>query len=503
MKRPIDYFSGDQLRKDLKGKTVRGGVVTGVAQCLRIFVGFATIPILARLLQPEDFGLVAMVGFFTNFAAMFVDSGLSKATIQREEITRSQVNTLFWTTVGLAGLLALIVAALSPVIAWIFSEPRLIAITLAMTISYLLSGFTVQPQALLLRGMQFQRLAFADVASQVLGQGAAIAWAWHYYKTPSDYWALVLAPIVTALARLIIVWTACGWTPSRPHYDASVWPMLRYGMNLSGGRFTNYFARNGDTAIIGWYWGEGVLGFYERAYKLLLYPLNLINGPLTSIAVPALSRLKNNPTGYRNFFRRGVQLSNFVFIPLVFSLFILAEPVVLTLLSPDWKESIPIFLALCPAALAQTTAPSSTWVYQSWGHTGLFFKFVLVNTFFTLLGFVIAVPFGTFWVAVSYSIVTCTLRIPYIYLCFRPTPLSVWDQFGPMIAPVLTSLVACAGVLLARPWWGAYQLPTVQLIAASILFASIYLGSYFLSTSGRSYLRDISSVLLSRKSIAS
>ncbi|QDS99986.1 lipopolysaccharide biosynthesis protein [Adhaeretor mobilis] len=499
MKPKIDYFSSESLRHDLKGKTIRGGLATGIAQALRIVIGLGTIPALARLLQPEDFGLVAMVGFFTNFGAMFVDAGLSKATVQREDITKSQVNTLFWITTSLAISLALGVAAMSPLIGRFYGEPRLVPITLALTISYLLNGLTVQSQALLRRGMQFKSLAFADVFSQLIGQSAGIAWAWRYYQQPNDYWALVLIPLVIGSARLVIIWIACGWLPSKPGYDKTVWPMLWYGLNLSGGNFTNYFARNGDTAIIGWYWGDTPLGFYERAYKLLLYPLNLINGPLTSIAVPALSRLKTNPAGYRRFFRRGVQLSTSIFIPLVIASFVLAEPLVLTLLGSGWEESIPIFLALCPAALATATAPSSTWVYQSWGHTGLFFKFVLVNTFFTLLGFVIAVPFGTFWVAVSYSVVTCVLRVPYVFLCVRPTPLKPSDQFGPMVIPTVASIVAALAVYLAQTWWSDFELSFVQLIAGSSVFGATYMGSFGITPAGREYLREMISTFRPKK----
>lgn len=154
MSRTDHYFSSQQLRAGLKGKTVRGGLYTAVSQVLVVLINLAAIPILARLLSPSDFGLVAMVSVFTGLAAMFVDAGLTMATVQREELTHQQVTNLFWLATALGLLIALFVAAASPLLAWFYDEPRLIAITIAMSAATFFSGLTIQHQTLLRRAMQ-------------------------------------------------------------------------------------------------------------------------------------------------------------------------------------------------------------------------------------------------------------------------------------------------------------------------------------------------------------
>ena len=279
MARHISYFSDESLHKDLKGKTARGGIYTAAAQAIGIGTQSASIPILALLLRPEDFGLVAMVTALTAFAGIFVDVGLSMATIQRPKITHPQVSNLFWIATCLSCAVATVVAILSPAIAWFYHEPRLILITLVLCTSFVFAGLTVQQQALLQRAMRFRALAIVQTTSGVAGYAAAIAWAWVY----RDYWAMVLFTVVVALVRMAGTWIACGWLPALPRRGTGVWDMLNFGGYLTGFNLTNYFSRNSDNMLIGWYWGATPLGFYERAYKLLMFPLQQINGPLTGV----------------------------------------------------------------------------------------------------------------------------------------------------------------------------------------------------------------------------
>ncbi len=209
----IDYFSSESLRRDLKGKTVRGGIVTAVAQGARIVISMATIPVLSRLLDPADFGLVAMVTVFTGLGGMFVDSGLSMATVQRNEITRQQVTNLFWLSTVFGLLVAVVVILLAPVVSWIYDEPKLTAIMRALSVSFVFSGLTLQGQALMRRGMQFTGLAASSMIALVSGQAVAIGWAWYYHGQPQDYWALILLPVVTAAVNMLCVWLQCQWLP--------------------------------------------------------------------------------------------------------------------------------------------------------------------------------------------------------------------------------------------------------------------------------------------------
>jgi len=438
-----DYFFSEAITSDLKGRTIRGGVFTGTAQIYKLLVGFAAIPILGRLLAPQDFGLVAMVTVVTGFAGMFVDAGLSMATVQRDAITRQQVSNLFWIASALGLILASIVAALAPAIAWVYQEPRLVGITLALSLSFVFSGLTIQHTALLRRAMEFRQLAIIQSVMLTLSLGVAIAWAWHY----GDYWALVVRPVVASFGTMALTWLLVGWVPSRYRHGSGIRQMLGFGANLTGANFVNYFARNGDTLLIGWYWGATSLGYYERAYALLLLPLRQFLGPMTAVAIPALSRLRAQPERYRAYFRMGVMLSSSLLVPVVVFTAVLAHEVVVTLLGPQWVAAVPIFLALAPAALASTTAPASHWVFVSWGHADRFLRGVVVNSLILIGVFSATVAYGPVAMAIGFSTTVIVIRIPYVLYCFAPTPLRLRDQFTPMWRPSIASLIAAAAVL--------------------------------------------------------
>src|SRR5579872_569550 len=164
----LDALSTEHLYKDLKGRSVRGGVLTLVSQGAQFVVQTISTVVLARLLTPADYGLVAMVTTITGLAQAFADLGLSEATIQREDISHDQVSNLFWINVGIGLALMVITVGLAPALAWFYREPRLKNIALVVSLTFLIGGLRVQHTALLKRRMQFVSLAARDVASSVV-----------------------------------------------------------------------------------------------------------------------------------------------------------------------------------------------------------------------------------------------------------------------------------------------------------------------------------------------
>src|SRR5437667_9567900 len=159
------HLSTDHLLTDLKGRTISGAFITIAAQGAQFLLNLAFIMVLARLLTPKDFGLYAMVTTVTGFLWMFQDAGLSTATVQRQQITHAQVSNLYWVNIGVGGVTTLLVAALSPVVAWFFREPRLVGITLVLSGTFLFASSTVQHIELLNRRMGFGVIAIVYIGS--------------------------------------------------------------------------------------------------------------------------------------------------------------------------------------------------------------------------------------------------------------------------------------------------------------------------------------------------
>ena len=425
MTRNFDYFSDGSLHADLKGKTVRGGMYTAVAQCIQIGTQFAAIPILGRLLRPEDFGLVAMVTALTAFAGIFVDVGLSTATIQRPKITVGQVSNLFWIATALSCVVAATVALLSPAIAWFYHEPRLVAITLVLCVSFVLSGVTMQQQALLRRAMRFRALAIIQSVTVVASYAAAIVWAWMY----RNYWAMVLLPVVGALVRMVGTWIACGWLPVLPRRGTGVWDMLTFGGYLTGFNLTNYFSRNADNMLIGWYWGATPLGFYDRAYKLLTFPLLQINAPLMGVAVPALSRTLDDPARYRRGYLTMMESLLLITIPLMAVVYVTRDLCVEVLLGPQFRDSVPIFAWLGVAACFQPFMSTLGWLLISQGRTREMFQWSIFASAVSVISFLAGLPWGPVGVAACYVVASGLIHLPtLVYWTTRSGPVrpEIW-----------------------------------------------------------------------------
>lgn len=193
------HFHTDHLKADIKGRSVRGGAVTMVAQICKFILQMGSTIVLARLLTPQDYGLVGMVTAVTGFIAALKDMGLSMATVQKAEINHSQVSTLFWVNVALSLFLAVVTAALAPFIAEFYDEPRLSLITLVLASGYIFGGLSVQHQALLNRQMRFTSLAIIDITSMLLGIATAIVLGW--YQT--GVWALVFMQLATGVVYTV------------------------------------------------------------------------------------------------------------------------------------------------------------------------------------------------------------------------------------------------------------------------------------------------------------
>ena len=356
-------FRTDSLKANLGARTARGGAVTIASQGFKFVASIAATVVLARLLRPADYGLVGMVAVVTGFVTMFKDLGLSAATVQREEITHAQVSTLFWVNVALSVGVAALTAAIAPAVAWFYGEPRLTAITLAYCVGFLFGGLTVQHEALLRRQMRFGVLALAEVAALLASIVVTVLLAWY----GAGYWSLVGGHLALSLVYMIGAWAACGWMPGAPERGSDVRSMLAFGGNLTGFSIVNYFARNLDNLLIGRFWGSQQLGLYAKAYQLLLLPIDQINSPFTTVAVPALSRLNDAPERYRRAYLRILEKVAMLTMPGIAFMVAVSDWVVLIVLGPQWTEAGRIFAVLGVAALVQPITNTTGWLFITQG----------------------------------------------------------------------------------------------------------------------------------------
>ncbi len=496
---PSRHFSTDHLKTDLKGRSVRAGAVTVAAQVSRFVINLGSTAVLARILTPDDFGLIAMLFAVTAFVEMFRDMGLSSATIQRKDIDQSQVSALFWTNVAFSGLVSSLIILAAPWIAAYYGREELTNVGRVIGLTFFLGGLNAQHTALLARQMRFAPQAIVTVCAMFVGAIASIIAA---YKG-MGYWSLVIGQVALAGASTIGIWSVSGWMPGRPRWDPSVGPMLKYGFNLAGFGFINTFARSFDSVLIGSNLGATQAGLYSKAYQFVLLPIQQINTPLSRVAMPALSRLQSDPAQYRRFFINAVGVTTFIGMPIVALLFVAANEAILLQFGPQWTESVPLFRLLAPAAFFGTFNVATGWVYASLGHTHRQLKWGVVTSICSVTGFLLAIKlgYGAKGVAAAFSIVYCgvTMGIPGFWFCFRGTSLRLADAWEAIWRPAITSIAAAGGTWAFAHYVDLPPNPGLSLLLQGIVYGVMYIAAWLALPNGRERLVGVLSLVKSLK----
>lgn len=435
-KKQDHFFDTKHLNTDLKNRSLRGGTVTLASQALSFVIQIGSTMILARLLTPQDYGMISMVAAITGFASVFSNLGLSTATIQRADINHGQVSTLFWINVGVGALISLIVAAISPAVAWFFKTPQLLWVTVVLSLNFLITGLAIQHQALLNRQMQFFAIAKVRILSMLAGIAVAVFMAMHGFR----YWALVFNTLTISATSVAGFWLVARWRPSLPRRRSGVRPMLRFGSDVAVFNIINYFSRNLDNILIGRYFGSSILGLYGKAYQLLMLPITNLREPLNKVAMPSLSRLQDEPIQYRKYYMKFISVLAFVSMPLVVFMFVCSDNIINLVLGPQWMGASEFFRILALAALIQPVASTRGVVLLSTGQSRKYLFWGAANAIVTIISFILGLQWGAKGVATAYAIANYLILYPSLIYVFKGSPVRTRDFFSAIYKPLTASL---------------------------------------------------------------
>jgi O-antigen/teichoic acid export membrane protein len=436
----------EHLVADLSRGTARGGAIAVSAQVIRMALQLVTMMILARVLAPADFGLVAMAAAVTGFVGMFTDFGLSMATVQREKLDQDTVSALFLMNLAMGMLMTVAVIALAPAAAWFFGDPRVRWVVTALALPIPLLAASRQHASLLQRGMRWLAIELTAIAAQLVAAMVAILIAW---RTDLGYWALVVQAWVGAALTLTLLWSVCPWRPSKVRDWSRARPALRFGLHLTGFQLLNYCNRQSDNVLIGWRWGAAEPGQYTRAYALLMLPLQLINGPVGSAVVPALSRIQSDPERWRRAYLEALGMIVLPSAGITAVLIATAKPLVGLLYGPGWSETASIFAILAISMLASTPMNATGWIYISLARTKRMFQWSLIRTPLTVAAFLVGLPFGGLGVAVAYTCVVIATFLPGLAFATRGSPIGVRQMLRIVVPPSLAGMLAAGCGTLA------------------------------------------------------
>lgn len=443
---PLGTYVMESVSEADVGTKARQGAIWSAFQILgRNAISIGGTAVLARLVTPDDYGLIGMVGTLTALLLVFSDMGLSWATIQRRSLTEAQVSNLFWLNT-LAGLsLWGACAMLAHWLADFYGRSELAQVTLVLGASFMLGGIAAQPMALLTRRMHFRQVTIIEISSLLVSAATGITLALLGW----GYWALVWQAVAGQAIRTVLAILLARPPLQRPQWGAGTASLVSFGGLLAINGLLIYFARNLDSVLIGKVWGTDALGYYNRAYFLMLLPSMLATGVLTNLMVPSLSAFQHDVARFGAAYRRAVRMVAFIGCPMAVGLALTAPEAVRLVYGEKWGVVVPLLLWLSIAGVTQPIYNTTGWLFTAVGKAKLYLLLTVGNAAVLTLTFLLTVPYGPTAVASGYGLVMGLLLLwPAMHLAHRAGGLRLADTVR-SLAPVAAALVLMASAVYA------------------------------------------------------
>jgi len=439
--RDAGYFTENKAYAGLGRASLHSGMIFIAARGANIFVQLASTILLARILSPHDFGVVAMVVALIGFAPMLIDLGTAEASTQKARITEAEISTLFWLNVAISVGLTVLLIAGSGVIARFFGEPSLTEISLALSVTFVLTALSTQHSALLRRAMQFRRLAMIDISANLVGSAVSVAmalWGW-------GYWSLVAKPIVTAALTAGGAWMTCRWVPGRPRLSADARELVGFGLSVTGFTMTDYLVKSADRLAIGYFQGAGPLGYFQNAFTIYSNLLSILTEPLHNIAASSLSKLRNDVDGLKRAWETALSTLAFFSAVAFATVAVIGQDFIIVLLGQKWAAAGPLLCIFAVRGIAHAIERTMGWLHVAVGRADRWMRWGFYSAPVQLLAVAAGLPFGVTGVAAALAIAMFGLFVPALVYSGEPIGIRAKDVFR-AVGPQMTAGLATVAI---------------------------------------------------------
>lgn len=466
-----NYFEENTATAGLAKKSVRGGAITLIARGIIAVIQIGSVLFLARLLSPEDYGLVAMVTAVTGFAPIFVDLGTRDAVVQRKSITEDEVSALFWLTLGIGVTFALIISALGPVLAAFYHEPRITRIVLLSSLTFIAAALTSQPQALLRRAVRFRGIALVEVTATLLSVAIAVFMAFRGF----GYWALVIRPVAMNIFIALGMWSLCRWVPKRGSFTKGVKEMCKFGLNSTGFSLVDFVGRNADRIAIGRGLGARTLGFYQNAGFIYDNLLDILVYPLHQVAVASLSKLQNDLVELKRAWKKALSVVAFYAMPVFAILAVTSQDVVVVVLGSKWASAGTILSILALRGIPHSVERTLGWLHVTAGRPDRWVRWGTFAMFMQLGALFCGLPFGTMGIATAYVVCASLMALPALTYAGKPLDIHATDVIDAVGRQAVGAVVAAAAGFALRYTILAEINSYLRIASLTIAFLAVYL----------------------------
>lgn len=379
----------------------------GLARYGNLIIQIVVTAILARLLSPEEFGILAMVVIFTGFLNVMAEGGLNATLVQESDPGEKEISTFFWLSVFISAVLFGLAALSAPLLERFFRVPGLSRIVIALAIGFLFIGMAAVGAGRARREFRFHTIAVTEILASLLSGTIAILMALNH----QGVWALVMQTVAYQFFRAILLMVFDRWRPILVFDLETVRRAIRLSRWITGGMVISYWGTNSDRLLIGRFLGPESLGFYSQASRLLILPSQLVSQVISPAVQPVFRSIDRNADAFRTYRTLVETVAYLSFTGGVLSL-ILSREIVLSIWGPGWEPSIRLFRILAPLVIVQPVASISSHVLLARNQAPVMFRLAVLNSAVYVAAIIAGLPWGTAGIAMGYTLGYCAVAFP-------------------------------------------------------------------------------------------
>ena len=455
----------------LKQKVYKGFVWTGLQGASSQLISFVVFLVLARLLEPESFGLVAMATVVIAFLKVFSYFGLGTAVIQRKTLEAEHLNTAFWVDVIAGFVMMLATILLAGWFSEIYGEARLEPIIQCLSLLFIMTALSQIQVSLLRRNLEFKTLALRTLVGEVTGGAVGVALAFSGYGV----WSLVFRQLTTSLIGLTILWFMSDWRPGPSSSFKHFKDLFSFSINMMGANIVDFFSRRSDSFLIGYFLGPVALGYYTVAYRLIHLLVEFLGGTVNKVVWPAFAKLQDDLAKLKTKFYSTSNLHGFIVFPVYLGILSISVELVPLMFGSQWQESVPILQILVFIGIISSISKLYDTVFVSLGRSGIWLCLKAAIAVTNVVAFLIAIQWGIIGVAIAYTVVGYLYFPIYLYLLRRIAGINILRYLQGLSASFFSSLVMLGVVFGFKHFIGSFDNHHLTLLT-------------FIATGGLTYL---------------
>lgn len=454
----------------LKKQAAAGMIWTFGQQFGQQLINFAVSVVLARLLLPEEFGLIGMISVFVGVGNALLNAGLTNSLIRSKELDQGDYSTVFFFNLFASIIIYLIIYFSAPLIADFYDQPILISIVRLYCISFIIAAFMAVQKARMTKKMDFKTQTIISLPSLIIGGGVGIAMAFMGYGV----WSLVWNQLVAQSIRSIQFWLYSGWKPSRIFDISKFKEHFDFGYKITLSNLISKIFDNSYLIIIGRFFAASQVGFYTRAETMKNLPVQNISLALNRVTYPLFASIQEDNLRLKNVYKKLMKMVVFVVAPVMIFSAVLAEPVFRFLLTEKWLPAVPYFQILCAAGILYPVHMYNLNVLTVKGRSDILLRLTIIKNILLTIAIIIGVQFGIFGLLYAQVLLSVISFFINAFYTDRFIDYSALEQIRDLIPIVILSLVAGTAIFFVDNWLSG-NLDILRIITGGLTGVGVYL----------------------------